>query len=211
MQKIFAIGDIHGCFDKLQSLLAKIHIDFARDSLVFLGDYVDRGPDSFEVVEYLTGLKRRYPQIVFLKGNHEEMLLDYLLGVDQMGYLLTGGRQTMDSYLKQPSAAGSDTIPTAHRDFYETLTLYHETEQYFFAHAGLKPKVLLADQSPHDLLWIRQEFIRSTYDFGKQVVFGHTPLPKPLVTPNKIGIDTGAVYGGKLTCVELPVMNFYDA
>ena len=211
MGKIFAIGDIHGSFDRLQDLMQKIPVDFANDTLVFIGDYIDRGPASVEVVEYLLDLKKRVPGIIFLKGNHEDMLEKYLDGTDRFTYLLNGGQNTLDSYLSKTDRSGSFPIPPDHMEFFKSLRLYYETEAYIFVHAGLRPKVPLASQETEDLLWIRDKFIYSKYNFGKPVVFGHTPLEKPLVEPNKIGIDTGAVYGNALTCVQLPDMLFFTA
>jgi serine/threonine protein phosphatase 1 len=211
MTKLFAIGDIHGSFDKLQDLMQKIPIDFATDTLVFIGDYIDRGPGSVEVVDYLLDLKKRVPEIIFLKGNHEDMLEKYLDGTDRFTYLLNGGQNTLDSYLSKTDRTGSFPIPTEHMEFFRSLRLYYETEAYIFVHAGLRPKVPLASQESEDLLWIRDKFIYSKYNFGKPVVFGHTPLEKPLVERNKIGIDTGAVYGNALTCVQLPDILFFTA
>jgi len=211
MKTIFAIGDIHGCYDQLQELMGKIPIDFARDTLVFIGDYIDRGPQSVEVVDYLVQLKKRVPGIIFLKGNHEDMLEKYLNGTDRFTYLLNGGQKTLDSYLNRPARSGSHPIPTEHMEFFKSLKLVYETEEYIFAHAGLCPRVPLESQNTEDLLWIRDKFINTKYDFGKPVIFGHTPLKEPLVEPNKIGIDTGAIYGNALTCVQLPDLVFFSA
>jgi serine/threonine protein phosphatase 1 len=213
MSNIYAIGDIHGCLDKLRTLMDQIghEIDPAQDTLVFLGDYIDRGPSSFEVVEYLIRLKTRFRDVVFLKGNHEEMLELYLNGVDRSIYLMNGGNQTLENYLDHSDQNEPDPIPVAHRNFLSSLTLFHETEKYIFVHAGLKEKVPLDQQKNEDLLWIREKFIYSTYDFEKLVVFGHTPFTEPLVMSNKIGVDTGAVYGNKLTCVKLPQLEFFHA
>jgi len=211
MGKIFAIGDIHGSFDRLQELMQKIPIDFTEDTLVFIGDYIDRGPGSVEVVNYLIDLKKRVPEIIFLKGNHEDMLEKYLDGSDRFTYLLNGGQNTLDSYLSKTNSSNSFPIPPDHMEFFQSLRLYYETEDYIFVHAGLRPKVPLESQEAEDLLWIRDKFIYSRYNFGKPVVFGHTPLEKPLVEPNKIGIDTGAVYGNALTCVQLPSLEFFVA
>ena len=211
MGKIFAIGDIHGSIDRLQDLMQKIPIDFTNDTLLFIGDYIDRGPGSVEVVEYLMDLKKRVPEIILLKGNHEDMLEKYLDGTDRFTYLLNGGQNTLDSYLSKTHRSDSFPIPAEHIDFFKSLRLYYETEAYIFVHAGLRPKIPLASQKTEDLLWIRDKFIYSKYNFGKPVVFGHTPLEKPLVEPNKIGIDTGAVYGNALTCVQLPDVLFFAA
>ncbi len=211
MEKIFAIGDIHGSYDQLLDLMAKLPIDFANDTLVFIGDYIDRGPCSVEVVDYLIDLKKRVPGVIFLKGNHEDMLQKYLDGTDRFTYLLNGGQNTLDSYLSRKIQSDSFPIPADHMDFFNSLQLYYETEAYIFVHAGLRPKVPLASQQAEDMLWIRDKFIYSNYNFGKPVVFGHSPLEKPLVESNKIGIDTGAVYGNTLTCVQLPDIVFFTA
>jgi len=211
MKKIFAIGDIHGSYDRLKTLMDKIPIDFSRDTLVFIGDYIDRGPHSVEVVDYLMQLKNRVPGVIFLKGNHEDMLDKFINGDDRFTYLLNGGQQTLDSYLTKPVQSDFYPIPPDHMDFFKSLRLFYETEEFIFVHAGLRPRVLLESQKPQDLLWIRDKFISTKYDFGKRVIFGHTPLKKPLVEPNKIGIDTGAVYGNALTCVQLPDLVFFQA
>ena len=211
MSRIFAVGDIHGCYDKLRRLLDKIPIDFAQDTLLFIGDYIDRGPNSFDVVEHLVKLKRQFPATVFLKGNHEDMFENYLDGSDRFTYLMNGGQLTLDSYLNQPGRPSDFPIPRGHRDFFQSLSVYFETDQYIFAHAGLRDGVPLHAQQEVDLLWIREKFIYSSYDFGKRVVFGHTPFQQPLLQANKIGIDTGAVYGNRLTCVQLPEIIFFSA
>jgi len=211
MKKLFAIGDIHGCYDRLKALVEKIPIDFSRDTLLFIGDYIDRGPHSAEVVDYLIQLKKRVKEVIFLKGNHEDMLDKFLNGDDRFTYLLNGGQQTLDSYLKKTVQPESFPIPPDHVEFFKSLRLYYETEEFIFVHAGLRPRTPLETQSTEDLLWIRDNFISTKYDFGKRVIFGHTPLKKPLVEPNKIGIDTGAVYGNALTCVQLPELVFFKA
>ncbi|MBW2018823.1 MAG: serine/threonine protein phosphatase [Deltaproteobacteria bacterium] len=209
-KKIFAVGDIHGCFDKLVSLMQMLEIDWDKDVLVFIGDYIDRGPHSKEVVEYLIDLSRRQSRVIFLKGNHELMLQHYLSGINRFRFLANGGQATLDSYLKDSGPAGASLIPTTHLDFFDSLRLYYETDQYIFVHAGLKANIPLEEQDEWDMLWIRDEFIYSDFDFGKCVIFGHTPFHEPHVLDNKIGIDTGAVYGNKLTCVELPAVKFFS-
>jgi serine/threonine protein phosphatase 1 len=211
MKKIFAIGDIHGCYDRLKVLMDKIPIDCSRDALVFIGDYIDRGPHSVEVVDYLIQLKNRFPEVILLKGNHEDMLDKFINGVDRFTYLLNGGQQTLDSYLTKPVQSEFSPIPPDHMEFFKSLRLFYETEEFIFVHAGLRPRVPLESQNTEDLLWIRDKFVSSKYDFGKRVIFGHTPLKKPLVEPNKIGIDTGAVYGNALTCIQLPDLVFFKA
>ena len=211
MKKIYAIGDIHGSYDRLKTLMAKIPINRSRDTLVFIGDYIDRGPHSVEVVDYLIRLKSHFSEVIFLKGNHEDMLDKFINGTDRFTYLLNGGQQTLDSYLAKPVQSEFFPIPPDHMEFFNSLRLFYETEKFIFVHAGLRPRVPLESQKTEDLLWIRDKFISSRYDFGKRVIFGHTPLKKPLVEPNKIGIDTGAVYGNALTCVQLPDLVFFKA
>ena len=211
MKRIFAIGDIHGCYDRLKALMEKIPIDSSRDALIFIGDYIDRGPHSVEVVDYLIQLKNRFPDIIFLKGNHEDMLDKFLNGTDRFTYLLNGGQQTLDSYLTKSVQSEFFPIPPDHMEFFKSLRLFYETEEFIFVHAGLRPRVPLESQNTEDMLWIRDKFVSSKYDFGKRVIFGHTPLKKPLVEPNKIGIDTGAVYGNALTCIQLPDLVFFKA
>ena len=211
MQKIFVVGDIHGCFDKLCALMDKIPINFTQDQLIFIGDYIDRGLSSLEVVEYLIDLKKRWPATIFLKGNHEDMLEKYLDGSDRFTYLLNGGQRTLDAYLNRPNNPGEYPVPPAHLEFFKSLHRYYQTDDYIFVHAGLRKKVTLESQKTIDLFWIRDEFIYSEFDFGKRVIFGHTPFKEPLVHTNKIGIDTGAVYGNRLTCVQLPEIIFFSA
>ena len=211
MNKIFVVGDIHGCFDQLYALIDKLPIDHARDQVIFIGDYVDRGPSSVKVVDYLVNFKELFPDTIFLKGNHEDMLQNYLDGSDRFTYLLNGGQQTLDEYLNRFGNPQAFPIPPEHLEFFNSLHLYYQTEDYIFVHAGLREKVALESQKTMDLLWIRDEFIHSDFDFGKRVIFGHTPFKEPLVQWNKIGIDTGAVYGNRLTCVQLPETEFFSA
>ena len=213
MNKIFAIGDIHGCLEKLQALIRSIEADPRKDTLIFIGDYIDRGNSSREVVDYVIRLKSEYKKVVCLLGNHEYMLIRYLEGLDEVIYLENGGRATLLSYgisrADEPEKRKAK-IPREHRQFVEALLPYYETEDYIFVHAGLKPGLSLHEQVMSELLWVRHEFIDAEDDFGKMVIFGHTPLTYPLIMTNKIGIDTGAVYGGKLTCVELPAVKIHQ-
>ncbi|NOQ20180.1 MAG: serine/threonine protein phosphatase [Desulfobacterales bacterium] len=211
MQKIFVVGDIHGCFDKLCALMDKIPINNTRDQLIFIGDYIDRGPSSFDVVNYLIDFKKRVPGTIFIKGNHEDMLQNYLDGSDRFTYLLNGGQKTMDEYLNRSDNKEAFPIPSEHLEFFNSLQLYYQTDDYIFVHAGLREKVPLESQDKMDLLWTRDEFIHSDFNFGKRVIFGHTPFKEPLLQANKIGIDTGAVYGNLLTCLQLPEMEFFSA
>jgi serine/threonine protein phosphatase 1 len=143
-------------------------------------------------------------------GNHERMFLDFLQGRDEMFFLLNGGTTTAKSYWGDQWEQRERRLPPGHADFFGTLKFYHETDDYIFVHGGLRPGLPLAAQKEEDLLWIRKEFILSEFDFGRRVIFGHTPVRSPLILPNKIGIDTGAVYGNKLTCVLLPEERFFS-
>ncbi len=213
MDRIFAIGDIHGCIDKLEILIRRIPIDGDRDTLLFIGDYIDRGPDSKKVVECVLDLRRQLNKVICLMGNHEDMLLNYVLHhKDGAMYLSNGGEATAASYGYRHTERGRTIdIPSHHMEFFTTLLPYYETEDFIFVHAGLRPKIPIGEQSAHDMLWIRHEFILSDWNFGKTVVFGHTPRDVPILEPDKIGIDTGAVYGGNLTCIELPERIIHQA
>lgn len=206
--KTCVIGDIHGCHKALAALLKKV--DNRAETLVFLGDYIDRGPASKQVLDHLLQLQRKYERIIFLKGNHELMFLSYLTGADSSIFLRVGGIQTLESYgLPLDNRENLlHLLPPEHLAFLEGLSLYYEDQHAIYTHAGLQPGKHLSQQNPDWCLWVRDKFIRSSYNFGKPVVFGHTVFTEPLVAPNKIGIDTGAVYGGKLTALLLPDMEF---
>jgi serine/threonine protein phosphatase 1 len=191
----YVIGDIHGCLRPLQRVLEKI-APRPGDEVVFIGDYIDRGPQSREVVDHLLGLPYR---CVFLLGNHEKMLLDYLDGKDEGLFLANGGLATIQSY-----GGHVANIPPAHLGFFRSLRPMYDTFGHVFVHAGIRPMVPLEKQTVDDLVWIRQEFFQFIGRFPKPVVFGHTPLRRVLLAPDRIGIDTGCVYGGKLTCLKLP-------
>ena len=210
MERIFAVGDIHGCFDKLVSLMDIIDVDLKKETLVFIGDYIDRGAHSKEVVDYLIDLATGGNRVVFLKGNHELMLQNYLRGEDRLSFLYNGGEATLSSYMKSSGQGDANLIPPKHLKFFDNLRLYYETDSHIFVHGGLKANIPLEHQDEWDMLWIRDEFIYSDFDFGKRVIFGHTPFREPLILDNKIGIDTGCVYGNKLTCVELSAMKFFS-
>ncbi len=208
---IYAIGDIHGNLDLLERLLDRLQPDLARDQLVFMGDYIDRGPQPKGVVDYVIRLKALAPpdRVICLKGNHEAMFLNFLQGQDSDLFLFNGGLATLRDYWGEDWEDREEMVlPHDHRHFFEELRLHYETENYLFVHGGLKPGVPLSEQEEEDLLWIRGDFIASMADFGKKVIFGHTPFREPLVLPNKIGIDTGAAYGNRLTCLKLPAEEF---
>ncbi|HVN29620.1 MAG TPA: metallophosphoesterase family protein, partial [Candidatus Binataceae bacterium] len=204
--RLFAIGDIHGCPDELASIVKAIG-PRADDTIVFVGDYVDRGPSARDAVEVVIELQKGPAEVVALKGNHEDMMLSFLGMRGHYGesFLFNGGAMTMDSY-----GIGEDRLdeaaaylPAEHLKFYRNLSLSYLRPPYFFVHAGILPARQLEEQSSEDLLWIRQEFIFKEHEAGAIVVFGHTPMRGVMIDlPYKLGIDTGLVYGGKLTCVE---------
>jgi len=204
--RLLAIGDIHGCLEQLQELLDLV-APTDRDQVVFLGDYVDRGPASAGVIDCLIEFGVRHPATVFLRGNHEQMFIDYLDGLDPTAFLLNGGLNTLASYHDR----GLWPIPLGHRTFLDRLASYYQTDDYIFVHAGLRPGVPLEDQETDDLLWIRRDFINSNYDWGKAVVYGHTPVEEPSLEPMRLGLDTGCVYGRLLTCCDVRTRQFWQA
>ena len=222
-QLIYAIGDIHGRSDLLAKLLEDIEKDAARSApngrraLIFLGDYIDRGPDSRGVLDMVLHALPRGFDAHFLKGNHEALLLEFLEDPSALAqWLANGGATTFASYGVDVAAlvrasAEPETwrrallagLPEEHRRFYEHLELAVSYGDYLFVHAGVRPGVPLDEQDPNDLVWIRGAFLRSQADFGKMVVHGHTPVPAPDIRANRIGIDTGAVFTNKLTALRL--------
>ncbi len=208
-EKIFIIGDIHGCLYILKRLINKIPWRSDKDKLIFVGDYIDRGENPKGVVDFILELKSYSNKIECLMGNHESMLLDYIRGKNRDLYLVNGGTTTLASYRAAKKSDQAPLIPEAHISFFEGLKSYIELDNYYIVHAGFKPGIPVKKQSLEDMLWIRYKFIDSDYDFGKRVIFGHTPFKDPFIRPTKIGIDTGAVYGNKLTCLQLPEVKFY--
>lgn len=203
------IGDIHGCHASLVALLDKL-LPWA-DTIVFLGDYVDRGPDSRKVVDTVMALQKTHGRVITLMGNHDFLFLQYLTGQEEPLFLNVGGRETLASYGLSPSASREEIarlVPPEHRLFFNSLPLVWEDQHAVYVHAGLQPGRHLSQQTQQWCLWAREAFLRSTCDYGKPVVFGHTTFDEPLVAADKIGIDTGAVYGGRLTALLLPEREF---
>lgn len=212
MGRIFAIGDIHGCLEKLRKLLALIDVDWAEDTVVFMGDYIDRGPASREVVDAVLELRGRHGRVICLMGNHERMFLNWLDGREEELFLANGGRSTLRSYGLSPRDPDREAkVPPDHLAFFRSLLPFYETETHLFVHAGVRPGIPVEIQDPHDMIWIRHEFFLADHGLKKTVVFGHTPFTNgPFVGEKRIGIDTGAVYGGALTCLELPAVKFHQ-
>ena len=210
--RIFAIGDIHGTLAELETLLGFLETERALsqdDLVVFVGDYVDRGPDTSAVISTLIAFRKRFPAAVFLQGNHEDMLLDFLGFSGSQGgvYLLNGGGSTLRSYGLPMSMAPREVVnelPNDHVAFLLGLDSYVRVGGYAFVHAGLNPLRPFEGQDGKDLFWIRDEFIANIHPFGLAVIFGHTPYQNVLFhLPYKIGIDTGLVYKNMLTCLSI--------
>ncbi len=219
--RIYAVGDVHGRFDLLEALYAEIRRDLAdrrpeRSIEIFLGDYIDRGPQSRDVVEWLLSSQPECDERLCLMGNHEDLLLGALddpSAVD--AWLLNGGVETILSYCGANAAALAGAtfaeardafvaaFPESHRAFVAGLPRMKVFGGYVFVHAGLNPERPLDRQDPFDLLWIREPFLSSRVDFGRVVVHGHTPAAEPEIRPTRINIDTGAFFTGRLTCLVL--------
>ncbi len=234
--KTVAIGDVHGHYRELIELLDKLehdhNIDFEKDTLVFLGDYVDGGPNTKDVLDHLIYLKETYPHFKFLYGNHEDLLIDAMIPHhpvygDYDMWFNQGGKETLISYsnkmgldyYKSSLIGINDALPAKHLEFIKNLDTYYETDNYFFVHAGVKSEPLeqvKKTMTRFDMIWIRDSFIFSKYDWGKKIIFGHTindgryspGFLSPIIKNNKIGIDTFAHNRGKLTAVILPNEEF---
>ncbi len=226
--RVYAIGDIHGRADLLDQMFKRIDADFAQAPLpyrieVFLGDYVDRGPASRQVLElliergriHLSGRGRTH-QTIFLKGNHETLLVNFPANPSTLvSWQRLGGLETLMSYGLTPSmnanartqaelaVAFDKALPPSHRRFLTDLKPSFTCGDYFFVHAGVRPGVALEKQREEDLLWIRQEFLLCEDEFDKIIVHGHTPVLQPEFRSNRINIDTGAYATGRLSCLVL--------
>jgi len=213
-RRIYAIGDIHGCDAQLANLHEIIAEDLTRrpvDSAILLhiGDYVDRGADTAGVLARLAaGPPVDSIPTINLLGNHDETMLHALSGdrAAATDWLFAGGKPALESYGIDPDSPRDSwlpQIPAGHVEFLRGLTLSHQEGGYFFVHAGVRPGTALDRQTREDMLRIRQPFLYTEQNLGAVVVHGHTPVKQPVVRANRIAIDTGAVFGGKLTCVVL--------
>ena len=205
--RTFVVGDLHGCADELNYLLDTL-APGATDTVIFLGDYVDRGPSPKAVIERLIRLVGEGPHCIFLRGNHEDMFLAFLgeHGAYGEAFLANGGDATLRSYaVEERTARGAlDRLPADHLAFLRSLRLYYQCGPFLCVHAGLVPDRPLEEQREEDFLWIRDEFVRHPHAFPFTVLFGHTPVRDVFVDlPYKIGLDTGLVYWNKLSCLEL--------
>ncbi|MFS0788046.1 metallophosphoesterase family protein [Shouchella sp. 1P09AA] len=215
MDNVFVVGDIHGCYDELIELLQ--HWDKKKDQLIFLGDYIDRGKDSRKVVELVQRLVNEQWAIA-LKGNHEDMFINWLNEWQTERFIRNGGKETIHSFLGTSDEiderrAIAETFPQIIH-FLKQLPLYYEWGNYLFVHAGINPeRAEWKENTSHDFLWIRDEFHQQANPTNKTIIFGHTPVQmlhsEPHATPwyseceTKIGMDGGLVFGGKLLALRI--------
>ena len=204
--KTFVIGDIHGCFEQLQKLLKVINPDLKKDRLIMLGDYIDRGPNSYLTLQKVSNLQKKFgdQHVVLLRGNHEQMALDYLHNPTfSSNWRYNGGDSTLADFRKH----GVDLAN--YEDFLQGLPCYFEDDHFVYVHGGIRQGIRLSQQKASDLLWLREEFFLNPASETKPVIFGHTPTRtitgawKPFIRQNRIGIDTGCIYGGFLSAVVL--------
>lgn len=223
--RIYIIGDIHGRLDLLDRMIDRIDSDVqtygGASLIVTLGDYVDRGPDSRGVIDRL--LKNPFSgDYVALKGNHEALFERFLKEPDIGNYWRQlGGLETLHSFgipvrplmrgknFEEAAEQLRSTVSTGQLNFLKSLKTSLSVGRFFLCHAGVRPGVPLDRQSEEDLLWIRDDFLRSDLDFGKIVVHGHTPIERPEFRPNRINIDTGAFATGRLTCLVVEAEKYW--
>ena len=223
----YAIGDIHGCYELLVNLIDLIEKDLDKKNtniLIFLGDYIDRGPDSNKVIDFLLEIQKEYKSI-FLKGNHEDLLIRFINNPQKCSLLkINGGIPTLNSYGIDTSKIEQDKIntiefsklyqdihdlflekvPKTHLNFFlNSLRLSYETEKYFFAHAGVRSNTKLSKQRAEDLIWIREPFLSESIKHEKIIIHGHSITPTVDIKKYRIGIDTGAYHSGELTAIKL--------
>ena len=217
---VHAVGDIHGRSDLLDDVFLLIERDLEgftgqRAIEIYLGDYVDRGPDSRGVIDRLIA-RTRGRDVILLRGNHDVFFEEMLASSSRLDHWVRlGGLETMLSYgvkLSGPSTPQGiarmheqwcEVVPSSHRAFFAELQNSYTIGDYFFAHAGIRPGIALDRQSEEDLLWIREDFHRSKADHGKVIVHAHSPVAAPEFHGNRINIDTCAYASGKLTCLRL--------
>lgn len=212
--QIVAIGDIHGCYETLKLMWKKLE-PYQESLHVFVGDYIDRGPDSRGVVDFLLQVQHER-DCIFLRGNHEQMLLDSIYYKRRDHWIINGGKATLDSYNNVELA---EELPEDHLEFYKNTLIYYDTQDYFFAHAGAPPYKTIEEcindpESESYFLWGRDHLNAFEVVWEKTVVFGHTPRAFPIRKPKMIGIDTGCVYNdagmNKLTAIVLPDEQFVE-
>lgn len=201
----YVIGDIHGEIEELEIILGKINYNSETDKLIFLGDYIDRGASSYQVYKYIRKLDNG--RNIFLRGNHEEMMIDAVLNNNNVNlWYQNGGRKTEASFPNQ-----SELKEAAH--FFDSLPYYQADQNYIFVHAGINPALTLEEQTKHDLIWIRYKFLGAkSEDFKEErtIVAGHTPVAEVKFEGNKILVDTGSGKGGILSAVDLKTKEVYS-
>lgn len=236
MKRLLAIGDIHGQYELLEQLLGQV-APTADDQLVFLGDYVDRGPETKRVVSYLLALQAEFPHTIFLRGNHEQLMLDALAEwhylrdwpqlretserfaavaseSDSRVWLHNGGYAALQSYgidtFPPVAALDAEAIPAQHLDFLKATRLWHREREFLFVHAGVVPHLPIEVQDPYDLLWMRPA---TAGENGTVLVVGHSPTRdgEPSIEPGLIRLDTGAGYGRTLTCSDVLTGKIWQA
>lgn len=217
--RVYAIGDVHGCLDELNALIGMIEADLktfpvSEYEIVFLGDYVDRGPENKRVIDRMIELQASLHCCTFLLGNHDERVLAFLNNPDLVwdSMMKWGGAMTLAHYgivphLDETSYSVSrrfgEVLPDDHLEFFKSLRYSHQIGDYFFCHAGVRPGVSLEKQAEHDLIWIRYDFLEYQQPFEKIIVHGHTPVGAPEVEQNRINVDTRCYESGILTAVVL--------
>jgi serine/threonine protein phosphatase 1 len=211
-KRVFAIGDIHGCVEEPELMLRYLEAEEGlseEDVVIFLGDYIDRGQNTRAVVDLILNFKTKFPKTRMLKGNHEDMMLDFLGFGGHLGqaFLYNGGLETIQSYgisVFAPPTEMVSALPPEHFKFFCSLESIIVVDDYVCVHAGLNPLRELSAQNDNDVYWIRDEFLNNIHNFKKTVIFAHTPHQEIFAhLPYKIGLDTGLVFGNKLTCMEL--------
>ena len=222
-ERVYAIGDIHGCIDEFKQLLKLIKKDLKKrpvkkHHLVFLGDYFDRGPDSAGVLNKLIKLQKKHANVICIKGNHEDKFIEFLDDPRKLApaFFTYGGLETVASFgvkkklLDEPVENAQKirnqllgNLSAEQIEFLMNLEYSTSIGDYFFCHAGIRPGVKLKDQTPHDLMWIRYDFLLHAGLFKKIIVHGHTPQAEPELMPNRINVDTKCYDSGVLTCVIL--------
>lgn len=215
--RTIVIGDIHGCYKELKSLIATLEknrkYDKKKDRLIFLGDYIDRGSDSRKVIGFIKDLQKHNKNVIALMGNHEDMFLNYLNEFDN-SWTYNGYETTLESYKGYTKYLRKDV------EWMENLPLYYEDEHFIYVHAGIDYDKTMDEQDKQTLLWIREPFIYNYAKYDKRVIFGHTPTfslngrGMPIYTyNNNVGIDTGCVFDGALTAliiVDDKIEGFYQ-
>jgi serine/threonine protein phosphatase 1 len=218
--RVYVVGDVHGSADALRDVFSRIDADkpvwqVRRPVQIFLGDYVDRGPASCEVLDMLIA-RSRADELLLLKGNHEAMLLEFMDNPSLLGHWRQfGGLQTLISYGLKPTINPTpeeqkelaqqlaQRMPPGHHKFISAMPNHFSFGDFFFVHAGVRPGIPFKDQKEEDLLWIREDFLLYERDFEKIVVHGHTPVAEPDVRSNRINVDVGAYATGKLACLVI--------